>query len=62
MNFFCSIRNVVRTIKDMKASRYHLEIFTGNSKWKLELFYHTTKDVIWEKNLHPLLKYIDMRL
>ena len=52
----------MRNIKNVQASGDNLERVTGNSKGKLELFYHTKKDVTWDNYLHLLLKDIDMRL
>ena len=46
----------------MQASRNNLERVTVNSKGKLELFYHTTKDVKYDNDWHHLLKDIDKKL
>ena len=51
-----------RRSKNMQASGDNIERVTGNSKGKLELFYHTIKDVTYDNDWHPLLKDIDMRL
>ena len=46
----------------MQASGDNIEIVTGNSKGKFELFDHTTNNITYENDLNTLLKDIYMRL